>query len=50
MRTAFCQEKLEGKKPLGTSGRRWEDNIKMDLKEVGWAGVEWIHMGHDADA
>jgi hypothetical protein len=33
--------KPEGRKPLGRPRRRWEDNIKMDLREVGW-GVDWI--------
>jgi hypothetical protein len=30
----------EGKKPLGTPKRRWEDNIKMDLREIGWGGMD----------
>jgi len=30
----------EGKRPLGRTRRRWEDNIKMDLQEVGWGGME----------
>jgi hypothetical protein len=34
--------KPEGKRPLGRPGRRWEDNIKMDLREVGWEGMDWI--------
>jgi hypothetical protein len=29
-------------KPLGRPRRRWEDNIRMDLREIGWDGVEWI--------
>jgi hypothetical protein len=32
--------KTEGKKPLGRSWRRWEDNIKMDLQEVGFGGMD----------
>jgi hypothetical protein len=32
--------KLEGKKPLGRPRRRWVDNIKMDLREIGWDGVD----------
>jgi hypothetical protein len=39
----------EGRRPLGRPRRRWEDNIKMDLKEVGWEGVDWIHMAQDRD-
>jgi hypothetical protein len=31
-------------KPLGTSKCRWEDNIKMDLIELGWGGMDWIHL------
>jgi hypothetical protein len=36
--------KPEGKRPLGGTGRRWEDNIKMDLMEIGLEGVHWIHL------
>jgi hypothetical protein len=38
----------EGRRPLGRSRRRWEDNIKMDLQEVGWgawAGLIWLRIG-----
>jgi hypothetical protein len=34
--------KPKGKKPLGRPRRRWVDNIKMDLVERGWRGMEWI--------
>jgi hypothetical protein len=34
--------KPEGKRPLGRPRRRWADNIKMDLGEIGWGGVDWI--------
>jgi hypothetical protein len=34
--------KPEGKRPLERSGRRWEDGIRMDLREIGWEVVEWI--------
>jgi hypothetical protein len=37
----------EGKKPLGRSRRRWEDNIKMDLKERGIDGANWIQLAED---
>jgi hypothetical protein len=37
--------KPEGKKPLGKPRHRWEDNIKMDLQEVGCGGMEWIRIG-----
>jgi hypothetical protein len=36
--------KSEGRRPLGTSRHRWEDNIKIGLKEVGYEGVDWIHL------
>jgi hypothetical protein len=40
------KEKSEGRKPLGRGGRRWEENIKMDLLEMGW-GVGWINLAQD---
>jgi len=39
--------KSEGKRPLGGPRRRWEDNIKMDLQEVGCGGVGWIDLAQD---
>jgi hypothetical protein len=42
--------KPEGKRPLGRPRSRWKDEIKMDLKEIGWGGgVEWIHLAQDRD-
>jgi hypothetical protein len=41
--------KPEGRKPLGRPRRRWEDNIKMDLQEVGW-GMDWILLAQDRDS
>jgi hypothetical protein len=42
--------KPEGKSPLGRPRDRWEDGIRMDLKEIGWGwGVEWIHLAQDRD-
>jgi hypothetical protein len=41
--------KPEGKRPLERPRRRWEDAIKMDLGEIGWGGVEWIHLAQDRD-
>jgi hypothetical protein len=38
----------EGRRPLGKPRRRWEDNIKMDLQEVGW-GMDWIELAQDRD-
>jgi hypothetical protein len=37
----------EGKRPLGRPGRRWEDNIKMDLRERGLDGAKWIRLAQD---
>jgi hypothetical protein len=39
--------KHEGKRALGRPGRRWEDNIKMDLQEVGCGCMDWIELGVD---
>jgi hypothetical protein len=41
--------KPEGKRPLGRSRRRWVDNIKIDLKEIWWDGVDWIDLAQDRD-
>jgi hypothetical protein len=41
--------KPEGKRPLGRPRRMWEDNIKMDLREIGWGGMEWIDLAQDRD-
>jgi hypothetical protein len=39
--------KPEGKRPLGRQRRRWVDNIRMDLGEVGWGDVDWIGLAQD---
>jgi hypothetical protein len=41
--------KPEGKRPLGRPRRRWVDNIKMDLTEIGWDGRDWIKLAKDRD-
>jgi hypothetical protein len=41
--------KPEERRPLGRPRHRWEDNIKMDLREVGWGGVDWIDLAQDRD-
>jgi len=41
--------KPEGKRPLRRPRRRWEDNIKMDLQEVGRGGMGWIELAQDRD-
>jgi hypothetical protein len=39
----------EGKRPLRRPKRRWEDGIKMYIREIGCGGVEWIHLAQDRD-
>jgi hypothetical protein len=39
----------EGTRPLGRPRRRWEDNIKMDLREIGFGDVDWIDLAQDRD-
>jgi hypothetical protein len=41
--------KIGGKRPLGRPRRRWEDDIKMDLQEVGCGGKDWIELAQDRD-
>jgi hypothetical protein len=41
--------KPEGKRPLGRPRRRWEDNIKINLQEVGCGGMDWIELAQDRD-
>jgi hypothetical protein len=41
--------KPEGKRPLGRPRCKWEDNIKMDLRETGWGGKDWTDLGQDKD-
>jgi hypothetical protein len=40
-------ENPEGKRRLGRPRRRWVDNIKMDLREIGWGGMDWTDMAQD---
>jgi hypothetical protein len=42
--------KPEGKRPLARPRRRWVDNIKMDLREIGSDGVDWIDLAQDRDS
>jgi hypothetical protein len=39
----------EGKRPLRKPRRRWVNNIKMDLRAIGWDGMDWIDLAHDGD-
>jgi hypothetical protein len=41
--------KPEGKRLLGRPGHRWEGNIRMDVREIGWESVDWIHLAYDRD-
>jgi hypothetical protein len=41
--------KPEGKRPLGRPRHRWVDNIKIDLGEIGWDGVDWVDLAQDRD-
>jgi hypothetical protein len=41
--------KPEGKRPLGRQRRRWVDNIKLNLREIGWDGMDWIDLAQDRD-
>jgi hypothetical protein len=41
--------KCEGKRPLGSARHRFEDNIRMDLRETGWEGVDWMHLTQERD-
>ena len=41
--------KPEGNRPFGRLRRRWEDNIKMDIQEVGFWGMDWIELAQDRE-
>jgi hypothetical protein len=41
--------KPEGKRSRGRPRRKWEDNIKIDLRETGWGVMDWIHLARDRD-
>jgi hypothetical protein len=41
--------KPEGRRPLGRPRRRWEDVVRMDLREIGLGGVDWIRLAQDKD-
>ena len=41
--------KPEGKRPLGRPRRRWKDNIRLDIQEVEWRGMDWIDLAQDQD-
>jgi hypothetical protein len=39
----------EGKIPLGRHRRRWKDNIRMDLRDIDWEALDWVHLAQDRD-
>jgi hypothetical protein len=41
--------KPEGERPLGRPRRRWEDNNRIDLRKIGWGGMDWIDLAQDRD-
>jgi hypothetical protein len=41
--------KPKGRNQLGRRRRRWEDNVRMDLREIGWDGEDWIDLAQDRD-
>jgi hypothetical protein len=41
--------KPEGKRPLARPGRRWDDHIRMDLREIKWGGMDWIDLAQDRE-
>jgi hypothetical protein len=41
--------KLKGKRPMGIHSRRWEDNIRMYIQDVGCRGTDWIDLAQDMD-
>ena len=41
--------KPEGLRPLGRSRRKLEDNIKMDFRDVGWGGIDWLDLTQDRE-
>jgi hypothetical protein len=51
MRNAYniLTGKSKGKILLGRPRHRWEDNIRIDLREIGWEGVHWMHLAQDMD-
>jgi hypothetical protein len=49
MCTKFCSENLKGRDHSEDLWRRWEDNIRMDLRETGQGGAEWMYLTQDRD-
>jgi hypothetical protein len=49
MHTKISVRKAEGKRPLRRPRCKWEDNIRMHLREIRWEGVDWMHLAQDRD-
>jgi hypothetical protein len=49
MEHAWERSGHDGKRPLGRPRCQWEDNITVDIREIGWWGVDWIHLAQDRD-
>jgi hypothetical protein len=49
VRLEVLKESVRGKRPLGRPKRRWVDNIKMNLNEIGWDGMDLIDLAQDRD-
>jgi hypothetical protein len=49
LKSRILEGKSEGKRPRGRPRRRLEENIKIYLKEIGWGGVNWVHLAQDRD-
>jgi hypothetical protein len=49
MKLGYWWERQKERGPLGRPRRRWVDNIKMDLREIGWDGVDWINLAQGRD-
>jgi hypothetical protein len=47
LQIGFRRENQKERPPLGRPSRRWEDNINMDLREIGWGVVDWINLAED---
>jgi hypothetical protein len=47
--TKFWAENLKGRDHSEDLGVKWEDNIKIDFREMGWKGVDWVHLAQDRD-
>jgi hypothetical protein len=41
--------KPEGKRPLGRPKHRWVENVKMDIREIGWDGMDWVDVAQDRE-